>query len=86
MSPSQWFETHGSDSMENNRSNTIERVTLSVKKTAALVLLDFLIGEFDPGSERTLAAWIRHASRTGAAMLQWRKGEEHVNNLPSSWG
>ena len=23
-------------------------------------------GEFDPGSERTLAAWIRHASRTGA--------------------
>jgi hypothetical protein len=21
-------------------------------------------GEFDPGSERTLAAWIRHASRT----------------------
>ena len=24
------------------------------------------IGEFDPGSERTLAAWIRHASRTGS--------------------
>ncbi len=24
----------------------------------------FLYGEFDPGSERTLAAWIRHASRT----------------------
>ena len=45
----------------------------------------FLIGEFDPGSERTLAAWIRHASRTGAAMLQWRKGEERVSNLPSSW-
>ena len=22
-------------------------------------------GEFDSGSERTLAAWIRHASRTG---------------------
>jgi len=21
--------------------------------------------EFDPGSERTLAAWLRHASRTG---------------------
>ena len=41
-------------------------------------------GEFDPGSERTLAAWIRHASRTGAAMHQWRKGEERVSNLPSS--
>ena len=26
--------------------------------------LNFQIGEFDPGSERTLAAWIRHASRT----------------------
>ena len=25
---------------------------------------EFLFGEFDPGSERTLAAWIRHASRT----------------------
>jgi hypothetical protein len=24
----------------------------------------FYNGEFDPGSERTLAAWIRHASRT----------------------
>jgi len=27
-------------------------------------LLNFDNGEFDPGSERTLAAWIRHASRT----------------------
>ena len=25
--------------------------------------LKFIDGEFDPGSERTLAAWIRHASR-----------------------
>ena len=25
----------------------------------------FFYGEFDSGSERTLAAWIRHASRTG---------------------
>jgi len=32
---------------------------------------------FDPGSERTLAAWIRHASRTGLVFGsgQWRKGE-----------
>ena len=27
-------------------------------------MLIFDNGEFDPGSERTLAAWIRHASRT----------------------
>ena len=46
--------------------------------------LNIFFGEFDPGSERTLAAWIRHASRTGAAMHQWRKGEERVSNLPSS--
>ena len=26
-------------------------------------------GEFDSGSERTLAAWIRHASRTGSLSL-----------------
>ena len=26
-----------------------------------------LYGEFDSGSERTLAAWIRHASRTGCS-------------------
>ena len=25
----------------------------------------FLYGEFDSGSERTLAAWLRHASRAG---------------------
>ena len=24
----------------------------------------YLIEEFDPGSERTLAAWLKHASRT----------------------
>jgi hypothetical protein len=28
-------------------------------------ILKVLNGEFDSGSERTLAAWIRHASRTG---------------------
>jgi hypothetical protein len=27
------------------------------------IKLTFLYGEFDSGSERTLAAWIRHASR-----------------------
>ena len=37
------------------RSNEIEQTDLLRD-----VLLD---GEFDPGSERTLAAWFRHASR-----------------------
>jgi hypothetical protein len=30
---------------------------------------------FDPGSERTLAAWIRHASRGNPAMGNRRKGQ-----------
>ena len=34
---------------------------------------------FDPGSERTLAAWIRHASRTNPTWVtgwgKWRKGQ-----------
>src|SRR5689334_19816153 len=36
---------------------------------------------FDPGSERTLAAWIRHASRTNPIFVaiqswgKWRKGQ-----------
>ena len=53
-------------------------------KRSGNAFLRFLFGEFDSGSERTLAAWIRHASRTGAAMHQWRKGEERVGDLPSS--
>ncbi len=36
-------------------------------------------GEFDPGSERTLAARLKHASRTArrglALFLEWRTGE-----------
>ena len=36
-------------------------------------------GEFDPGSERTLAARLKHASRTAremlAFLLEWRTGE-----------
>ena len=32
-------------------------------------------GEFDPGSERTLAARLKHASRAAAAMRERRTGE-----------
>ena len=47
-------------------------------------------GEFDPGSGRTLAACLTHASRTGPHLfwgrVEWRTGEYHVSNLPSSPG
>ena len=50
-----------------------------------------LFGEFDPGSGRTLAACLTHASRTGPSSffggrVEWRTGEYHVSNLPSSPG
>lgn len=58
-----------------------DRISLSVP--AKMKVLDgtwinTFYGEFDPGSERTLAAWIRHASRTELLVfpeVEWRKGE-----------
>ncbi len=37
-------------------------------------------GEFDPGSERTLAAWIRHASRTRKLPSGSEYSGERVSN------
>jgi hypothetical protein len=44
------------------RAARLEKV--EVKLTDIYVSTN-IFGEFDSGSERTLAAWIRHASRTG---------------------
>jgi hypothetical protein len=51
-----------------------------------------LYGEFDPGSGRTLAACLTHASRAGTqggvTLLggERRTGEYHVGNLPQTPG
>src|SRR5206468_2535387 len=51
-----------------------------------------LYGEFDPGSGRTLAARLTHASRArtrgGVTLLggERRTGEYHVGNLPQTLG
>ena len=51
-----------------------------------------LYGEFDPGSGRTLAACLTHASRAGTqggvTLLggERRTGEYHVGNLPQTLG
>jgi hypothetical protein len=47
-----------------------------------------LIGEFDPGSGRTLAACLTHASHGGLVAIPGnrRTGAEHVSNLPISGG
>ena len=53
----------------NNKSRTTnsEKLSVSLDKNRDYELRFYICfyGEFDPGSERTLAAWIRHASRTG---------------------
>ena len=73
--------------MKNSRGLTGGQTgrTSPTGQTSSQSELKIFYGEFDPGSERTLAAWIRHASRTLVAIQEWRKGEEHVSNLPSSW-
>ena len=52
---------------------------LSIDRQQFLSMVPFCNGEYDTGSERTLAAWIRHASRTNQLKLalvgEWRKGE-----------
>jgi hypothetical protein len=40
------------------------------------------VEEFDPGSGRTLAACLMHASRTVVFGRQWRTAEEHVGTCP----
>ena len=42
-----------------------------------VLVLQVLFGEFDPGSGRTLAACLTHASRTERpfGVLEWRTGE-----------
>ena len=49
------------------RGNTaLSELNELIKKSILMVqqFLKLYYGEFDSGSERTLAAWIRHASRT----------------------
>ena len=61
----------------------------AVLARACLGLGWVLFGEFDPGSGRTLAACLTHASRTGPPLwgwVEWRTGEYHVSNLPPAPG
>ena len=45
------------------------------------IYLNLYYGEFDPGSGRTLAAWIRHASRTVGLYrkIEFESGERVSN-------
>ncbi len=53
----------------------IEAFTSSINLSRQ-TFLHFYNGEFDPGSGRTLAAWIRHASRAGSAFFN--SSEENI--------
>ena len=62
-------------------SETGDLATQRTRRSKASVVRDILDnGEFDPGSERTLAAWIRHASRTGKLPSGGEYSGERVSN------
>src|ERR1700759_3575592 len=46
------------------------KVSYTAKYSQLFKVFEIIFGEFDSGSERTLAAWIRHASRTGLVLQQ----------------
>ena len=47
------------------RASIINAKSVAASPAAGISSNLFLIEGFDPGSERTLAAWLIHASRTG---------------------
>src|SRR6266498_4022029 len=55
---------------------------------STLLMVLFFNGEFDPGSGRTLAACLTHASRAERpfGVLERRTGELHVSILPLALG
>ena len=60
------------------RQNFNLSIATGLNKSVRMIQTN-LYGEFDSGSERTLAAWIRHASRTDSYEIissvgQWRTG------------
>src|SRR3989304_6175765 len=67
-------------------------VVIAVKRSGLRTRFIAFYGEFDPGSERTLAAYLTHASRTrivGLAIIRrsrWGTGEEHVGKPPQRPG
>ena len=59
-------------------SSQVLRVSMPSRFEGIVKKLFGLIGEFDPGSERTLAAGLTHASRTRIGLrtiVKWRTGE-----------
>ena len=77
-----------SESNTQFKCDALERLA-GVPELSRINQLNSSTGEFDPGSERTLAAGLTHASRTRTLLrelLKWRTGEERVGNLPSGGG
>ncbi len=70
-----------------NLSLILERPKLLlVKYRVARPVYETHCEGFDPGSERTLAAWIRHASRTNASSNTGGSGERGSNAwVPTRW-
>ena len=59
-----------------------------VVSVVGFLVLQVLFGEFDPGSGRTLAACLTHASRALKPLWGWMSGERVSNTwvtCPSLW-
>ena len=67
----------GRDASFGKRSGVCTALSESSKENSdgPAISTKLYYGEFDSGSERTLAAWIRHASRTEHFGVEWRTGE-----------
>src|SRR2546428_4322358 len=85
----------GVSTIRSNEYLALGRVTarsFAVTRSSLRTRFIAFLGEFDPGSERTLAAYLTHASRTrivGLAIIrrfEGRTGEEHVGQPPSRPG
>ena len=57
------------------RNVSVEPLTIPVVRQISINKFE----EFDPGSERTLAAWLRHASQTGYVIYNVVSGERVRN-------
>ena len=70
----------GQRSLRATLNRNIFEVSQAKKTGNFLLIYKINNGEFDPGSERTLAAWIRHASRTRKFSSESEYSGERVSN------
>ena len=72
------FETFGRDTLISSFRKQPSVFPQMAEHESINKTIHILLGEFDPGSERTLVACLIHASRTRKSLrwrVEWRTGE-----------